>query len=138
MQNSFVPGGPSPMMHLGKVGGWCAGHNGLQPQVRDGPCGSSVPEGVLDFRAGLFGVALGLVAAAFGPQAPVAGDPAGALLGAAFDRFGLVRDLLGDAHGWLTSRESSDGAGAPAGTSAAAGPAGTWAAGWPASGSGPA
>jgi hypothetical protein len=41
--------------------------------------------------------------------------------------FGLVRELLGDAYGWLTLRESSAGADAPTGTSGGA---------WAVSGSG--
>jgi hypothetical protein len=40
----------------------------------------SVPEGVLDLRPGLLGIALELVTVAFGAQPPVAGQPAGGLL----------------------------------------------------------
>src|SRR6266508_4383068 len=74
-------------------------------------------EGVLDLRPGLFSVALGLVTAAFGLQAPVAGDAADDLLGSAFDRFGLVRDLLGDTHGLQPFVSHSAGAGGSAGSS---------------------
>src|ERR1039457_5964637 len=52
------------------------------PARRGGPVWS-VPEGVLDLRSGLLGVALELLPAALGPQAPVAGQPADGLLGAA-------------------------------------------------------
>jgi hypothetical protein len=43
-----------------------------------------VPEGVLDFRAGLPGVAIYLVTSAFGLQAAAAGRRAGNLLDTAF------------------------------------------------------
>src|ERR1017187_6660888 len=101
---------------------------GSRPAVRAGPgAGWSVLERVLDLRPGLLGVALDLVTAAFGLQAVVAGGAAGGLLGAAFDRFGLVRDLLSDTHGGLPFVSHSAGADAPTGTSGA---------GWPFSVSG--
>src|SRR5580704_5501634 len=59
----------------------------------------SAPDGVLDLRTGLPHVALGPVTAAPGAQAPVAGEPAGGPLEAAFGRFGFVRELLADTHG---------------------------------------
>jgi len=80
----------------------------------------SVLEGVLDLSPSLLEVALGLVAAAFGLQARVVGGPPGGLLGAAFDCFGFVRDLLGDTHRGLPFTGHPAGAGALAGTSAAA------------------
>jgi hypothetical protein len=43
-----------------------------------------VLEGVLDFGPGLLEVALGLVSAAFGAQAPNAGEPPDGLLEGAF------------------------------------------------------
>src|ERR1017187_82519 len=63
--------------------------------------------GVLDFRAGLLHVALYPVTAALGAQAPAAGEPADAPLDAAFNRFGLVRELPGHTHGELPFVESS-------------------------------
>lgn len=45
----------------------------------DAAASRSVPEGVLDLRPGLLGVALDLVTAALGAQAPVAGGTAGSL-----------------------------------------------------------
>src|ERR1700693_3521078 len=74
--------------------------------MRAGGAGGAVLAGVLDLRPSLLEVALGLVTAAFGAQAPVASDAAGGFLGAAFDCFGLVRDLLGDTHNRTTLRES--------------------------------
>jgi hypothetical protein len=65
---------------------------------QDGGPGWSVLEGVLDLGPGQFEVALGLVAAAFGLQARAVGGLSGGLLDAAFDCFGLVRNLLGDTH----------------------------------------
>src|SRR5204862_7485963 len=59
------------------------------------PTGTSAPEGVLDLRTALLDVALGPVAAAPGPQPPVAGEAAEGYLGGAFDRFGPVCDRLG-------------------------------------------
>jgi hypothetical protein len=53
-----------------------------------------VPEGVLDFGPGLLEVALGLVSAAFGAQAPAAGEPAGGLLEGAFDCWALCAIFL--------------------------------------------
>src|ERR1039457_1791319 len=101
---------------------------GSHPGRPGGPgAGWSVLERVLYLRSGLLGVALDLVTATFGLQAVVAGGSAGGLLGAAFDGFGLVRDLLGDTHGGLPFVSHSAGADAPAGTSAA---------GWPFSDSG--
>ena len=70
----------------------------------DGGSRSSVLEGVLDLGPGLFEVALGLVAAAFGLQTRAVGGPPGGLPGAAFDCFGLMRDLLGDTHRGCLSR----------------------------------
>src|ERR1022692_304469 len=90
---------------------------------RGGPVWS-VPEGVLDLRSGLLGVALELLPAALGPQAPVAGQPADGLLGAAFDYLGLMRNLPGETHG-AASRRHPAGAGASAGTSAASPAAGS-------------
>lgn len=55
-------------------------------------------EGVLNFRPGHLGIALNLITAPFGLQARAAGGAAGGLLEAAFNCFGLVRDLLGDTH----------------------------------------
>src|ERR1035438_1740980 len=96
---------------------------GSRPAAPAGPgAGWSVLERVLDLRPGLLGVALDLVTAAFGLQAVVAGGAAGGLLGAAFDRFGLVRDLLSDTHGGLPFVSHSAGADAPAGTSGASRP----------------
>jgi hypothetical protein len=63
----------------------------------------SAPDGILDLRSGLLEVALGPVGPAFGPQAAAAGEAADHPLGAALDRFGLMRDLLGDTHGVLPS-----------------------------------
>ena len=48
-----------------------------RPWGRAGGAWRSVPEGVLDLRPRLLGVALDLVTTALGPQAPVAGGAAG-------------------------------------------------------------
>src|SRR5579859_7504614 len=67
---------------------------------RSGPGGPewSVLDGVLDLGAGLLHVALEPVTAARGAQATAAGEPAGGPFEAAFDRFGLVRELLAGTH----------------------------------------
>src|ERR1022692_1370282 len=88
----------------GRVLGWDA-TTGSHRRSRGmaGHAKPSVLDGVLDLRAGLLGVALDLVTAAFGSQAPAAGGPAGGFLDAALDCFGLVRDLPGDTHGGCLS-----------------------------------
>src|SRR6478736_8490199 len=64
----------------------------------------SVFEGVFDLVSSLFGVARELIDASLGAQAGVAGGAAEVLLGGALGGFGLVRDLLTDAHcGFLRS-----------------------------------
>src|ERR1700722_4059626 len=70
----------------------------------------SALDGVLDLGPGLLEVALGLVSAAFGAQAPAAGEPPGGLLEGAFDCLGLVCDLLGNTHGGLPFGSHSAGA----------------------------
>jgi hypothetical protein len=55
-------------------------------------------EGVLHLCSGLLGVAGGLIDAALGPQASVSGGSAEQFLGRALGGFGLVRDLLTNAH----------------------------------------
>jgi len=90
------------------------------------PTGTSPPEGVLDLRTALLDVALGPFAAAPGLQPPVAGDAAEGYPGGAFDRFGPVRDRLGETHGRLPFVSWSAGAGTLAGAAEA---------GWPFTGS---
>jgi hypothetical protein len=106
---------------LSKSPGHGQRYNSGTPQVLERVRGAewSVPDSVSDLRRGVLGVGVALVAPALCLQAPTPGDPAGGLLGAALDRFGLVRDLPGDVHGWLTFGASSARAGAPAETSGA-------------------
>src|ERR1700730_11277026 len=65
--------------------------------------GGSVFEGVFDLGSCLFGVALELIGAALGAQPGVAGGAADNLLDGALDGFGLVGDLLTDAHSRIPS-----------------------------------
>src|SRR5579864_9315694 len=87
------------------------------PETQTAIAGWSALEGVPDLRAVLLDVALGLITAASGPQPPVPGEAADGFHGGAFERFGPVRDLLADAHGWLPFVACSAGTGAPAGAS---------------------
>src|ERR1022692_196055 len=106
------------LSHVAASPGGAAGPPAEGPARRAGPVWS-VLEGVLDLRPGLLGIALELVTAALSLQAPVAGQPAGGLLGAAFDYLGLMRNLLSETHR-SASRRHPAGVGASAGTSGAA------------------
>src|SRR5829696_9695697 len=69
------------------------------PEARPGALGttgfgSAAPEGVLELLAGLLEAGLGLVGAAFGLEAFVAGDPAGGLLELTLDLLGGVPGLV--------------------------------------------
>lgn len=76
-----------------------AGISGRVAKAARDPCVQLLLDGVLDFRSGHLGVALNLVTTPFGLQTRAAGSAAGLLLGAAFNGFGLMRDLLDDTHG---------------------------------------